>query len=370
MDLRHLFDPLVPVERLKVWVLVPCNDTKDENLQYYYDFQQSYNEYLKCFKLLDINWEWKLIGLNNYKEVINEINDYKNNNNDIPLVLNLCDGDEINGSPGVSIIKYLDKLDIIYTGADEYFYDITTSKIPMKEAFDLKNITTPSWQIIDSNIIDSKIWDNLESPIILKPAISGGSLGVGIKNVVYNHQELENQIKNMTAGYHGAKLDSSGIIAEEFIRGREFTIFIVGSYNLPDHCKIYTPIERVFHKSLPKDEQFLSFDRLWEIYEHEDRMPNDESFYELVKADDSLIEELKELSLQAYKSVKGVGYTRIDIRFNEANKKLYVLEVNAQCGISEDENYTCTGAILRLSNISFEELMIDIINDAFLRRKK
>ena len=46
---------------------------------------------------------------------------------------------------------------------------------------------------------------------------------------------------------------------------------------------------------------------------------------------------------------------------------MYVLEVNAQCGISEDENYTSIGAILRLSGNTFTDLVTDIINDAFIK---
>jgi D-alanine-D-alanine ligase len=46
---------------------------------------------------------------------------------------------------------------------------------------------------------------------------------------------------------------------------------------------------------------------------------------------------------------------------------MYVLEANAQCGLSEDENYTSIGAILRFSNKSFTEIIIAIINDAFKR---
>jgi D-alanine-D-alanine ligase len=51
-----------------------------------------------------------------------------------------------------------------------------------------------------------------------------------------------------------------------------------------------------------------------------------------------------------------------------ATKKLYVLEVNAQCGLSEDEDYTSIGAILRMSNKTFSQLVVEIINDAFLRK--
>ena len=49
--------------------------------------------------------------------------------------------------------------------------------------------------------------------------------------------------------------------------------------------------------------------------------------------------------------------------------KLYVLEVNAQCGISEDEDYTSIGAILRVNGTSFKELILEILQDAFIRNR-
>ena len=35
-----------------------------------------------------------------------------------------------------------------------------------------------------------KLFQKLNSPIIVKPAVSGGSLGVGVKNVVETETEL------------------------------------------------------------------------------------------------------------------------------------------------------------------------------------
>ncbi|MBK6392109.1 MAG: hypothetical protein IPF70_16310 [Saprospiraceae bacterium] len=48
-------------------------------------------------------------------------------------------------------------------------------------------------------------------------------------------------------------------------------------------------------------------------------------------------------------SVKGRGYGRVDIRMDQVTGEMYVLEVNAQCGLSEDENFTSIGAILKYS---------------------
>jgi D-alanine-D-alanine ligase len=67
-------------------------------------------------------------------------------------------------------------------------------------------------------------------------------------------------------------------------------------------------------------------------------------------------------------AVGGTGYGRLDIRMDKVTGKLYMLEVNAQCGLSEDEDHTSIGAILRYAGKSFSGLVRNIINDAFARR--
>ncbi len=161
---------------------------------------------------------------------------------------------------------------------------------------------------------------------------------------------------------------ADGLIAEQFIRGPEYTTLIVGSYQNPDKCIVYPPVERVFHPSLPEDERFLSFDRLWDIYEEESVMPDDADFYDYYRPDPSLIPAIEKLSLDAFIAVKGTGYARVDIRMDASTGKLYMLEVNAQCGLSEDEDYTSIGAILRYSGKSFAQLISEIIIDALQRR--
>jgi D-alanine-D-alanine ligase len=71
--------------------------------------------------------------------------------------------------------------------------------------------------------------------------------------------------------------------------------------------------------------------------------------------------------LDAYKSCAGKGYARLDIRMETSTGKLYMLEVNAQCGLSEDENYTSIGAILKVSGRSFTEIIAEILKDALRR---
>lgn len=370
MSLSTSFLPIIPLEKLKVWVLAPYLVANDANIDYYYDFSQSIEEYTKTFAALDINWQWQPVTMNDYAEIVDTIATEKETGIFFPLVFNICDGDEVNGTPGISVVKLLEEKGLVYTGSDKYFYNITTSKIPMKEAFDLHNVPNARWEAIKiKEQYTNGIFDRLGAPIIVKPSVSGGSMGVGIKNVVENKAELNEQIYKMFDGYRGWNLAADGLIAESFITGPEYTVLIVGSYDKPELAKIYTPVERIFHPSLPDKEKFLSFDRLWEIYEDEEPMPNEGNFYEYETPDSALIDAIQKISWDAYVACKGKGYTRVDVRMDSDTKKLYVLEVNAQCGLSEDENYTSIGAILRVSNKTFAELVIEIINDAFLRTR-
>lgn len=360
----------VPLNQLYVWVLAPHLETSDPNIDYYYDFSQSIAEYSKTFNELDVEWKWQPVTINNYASVIDNIAKKNEKDNKIHLIFNLCDGDEVNGTPGISVVKLLEEKGLFYTGSDEYFYHITTSKIPMKQAFDKAGVPTAPWEAITAR--DQQTGDiirKLGSPIIVKPSVSGGSMGVGVRNVVSTNKELDEQVQNMFDGYRGWQLTSDGIVAESFISGPEYTVLIVGSYDKPGKAKIYEPVERIFHPSLPEKEKFLSFDRLWEIYEEEKPMPDEGNFYEYELPDPSLIEEIKRISWEAFVATRGKGYTRVDLRMDKETGKIYVLEVNAQCGLSEDEDYTSIGAILRLSGKTFTQLVVAIINDAYQRKK-
>ena len=123
------------ISQIRLWILAPSLQTNDPNLDYYYDFSQSIAEYTKICKELQIDWIWQPVTLQDYASVIRNIVIEKEKGTVIPVVLNLCDGDEVNGTPGISVVRMLDASGLIYTGADAYFYQITTSKIPMKKSF-------------------------------------------------------------------------------------------------------------------------------------------------------------------------------------------------------------------------------------------
>jgi len=339
-------------------------ESDDPNLSCYYDFTQSIQEYTKVFEELKLAWTWQPVTIQNFREILGKIAASETK----PLVLNLCDGDEVNGAPGVSVIQEMDRLGLIYTGSDEHFYRITTSKIPMKKAFDKHKVSTANWRVITEKKGTLKgLGKRIGLPMIIKPAVSGGSMGVTVKNVVNTEEELIARVEEIRNGYRGWNLLADGLFVEQFITGPEYTTFITGSADDPEQCVVYEPVQRVFHESLPETEKFLSFDRLWEIYEEEAPMPEKANFYEYTTAPPDLIPAIKQLSLEGYKACGGKGYTRIDSRQDAKTGKLYMLEANAQCGLSEDENYTSIGAILKVSGVSFTQVIAAILQDAIRR---
>src|SRR5437763_6828716 len=98
-------------ENIFIVVLAPQVQTADDTIDYYYDFSQSIEEFTRAFEALQINWQWQQVTMQNFRQVIDSI---ALQYTDKQLVIfNLCDGDEINGAPGVSVIDYLEEKQLI-----------------------------------------------------------------------------------------------------------------------------------------------------------------------------------------------------------------------------------------------------------------
>lgn len=347
-----------------VWVLVPHLETDDENLAWYCDFKQSRAEFRRAFAVLGISWRWQRITLADRDAVVARI--ARSAEKRDVTVFNLCDGDETNGVPGLSVIHALERAGLRYTGADAPFYEGTTSKIDMKRAFDRAGVPTAPWDVVPR---DGKGAAQLLArlgggPVIVKPAISAGSMGVTTKSVVRSAAELREQLQRLRMGYHGWDLTGGGVLAERFVTGREFTTFIVGNHDAASRRLVYPPVERRFNARLPMEERFLSFDRLWGMYEVEDPVggyERDEDLWRYAPVPRNEAARIREVSWAAYEAVGGRGYGRVDLRQDAATGELAVLEVNAQCGLSEDELYTSIGAILKFAGRPYAHAVAAIL---------
>ena len=155
-----------PPAPLLVWVLAPFLETTDPNIDCYSDYSQSQAEYQRAFDALGIEWRWEPVSLDGVEATLERVT--RESEGFTPVVFNLCDGDYLNGVPGVDVIRRLKLLGLCFTGADERFYEVTTSKIDMKTAFEAAGVPTPSWAVIPPKATNARsILKRLGTPVII-----------------------------------------------------------------------------------------------------------------------------------------------------------------------------------------------------------
>jgi D-alanine-D-alanine ligase len=359
MDFSNLLKKYGLAERqLRVWALIPFRD--DGYFGDYYDAATTRAELAEAFAALGLDWHWQPLTMSNLKATIENL--LAASEGSFPLALNYCDGDEVNGFPGISVVRLLEEKDIAFTGADSRFYEISTSKIWMKQLFEQAQVATPPFFEIKNPDEDvAGLCKKLGTPLIVKPSTSAASWGLTLKSVVDNDADLREQFLLLRKGLHGQDFSNCGIYAERFVSGEEFTVFVVGSEKFLESRHVYPPLYRLINQNLPATERFLSYERYWATEASE------EALYENKLAAPELWQPLQELAWRAHCAVGGRGYSRVDIRADDADGQLFVLEVNANCAISSPDDNTSVGHILKFAGQSFSQLIAEILADALER---
>ncbi len=351
--------------RPTVSVFIPYFD-KDGKLESpEYDLPAFRDEVDGWFAALGYEWRWVPVTLKNLRSTIDGLDDACRSHR--CLVMNLCDGNEVDGSPGVSVVRALEDAAIPYTGSSTFFYDITTYKVALKTLLLDRGVpTAPFVALRDLPGDVARIRSEVGYPAFVKPEVSAGSGGIGLKSRVHDEAGVMARVATLLATEDGEFYRKSGIFAERFIDGPEFTVLVVADRRAPHGARAYPPAQRLFHSALPRHERFLSYDRYWSEYKEEPRLPESEPFYRFGKAPAHLRDRLADLAVRAFEAVGGQGYGRVDIRLEEERNELFVLEVNANCGISGDKE-TSVGEILLQSDIPATSLVSEILRDAYDR---
>jgi len=353
----------IPDKEILVWAFIPWLSLEQDFSQAEFNPVYFQQELTEVFAELDVKWKFKLITLENMKEVIEEV--AASQAEYLPVVLNYCAGlDEADGYPGLSVIKLLEAKGIIFTGADSNFEYLSISKIRMKDAFSKANVSTAPYEVIsDINQFSPEFCERLGSPLIIKSATSYGSCGLSLQSVVASDEDIIKQVKSLSQGQHGINFSMESIFVERFINGPEFTVLIVGSTDQPESLKVYPPVELTFNSLLPETERFLSHDRYGGKHEGEIYFSLHNPFFRYQLVGSNLHRRLCDLAKRAYCAVGGNGYGRVDIRMDKVSQELFVLEVNANCVISSkpfstfsDPSETPVGTILHLSGTPFTRI--------------
>ncbi|KAJ3302525.1 hypothetical protein HDV03_004892 [Kappamyces sp. JEL0829] len=304
------------------------------------------------------------IGLVDYRQRILEWLDRANGRS--LCFLNLCDGIETDGYPGLSVVQFLESRQIAFTGSGADFYINSTSKTRLKNLMLEAKVATLPFVVVQPATIDQDLQQAAEVvgyPLIIKPSVSYGSMMISTASIVDNADQAKAYLSTL-----GSYQDE--IFLESFLAGREFTVLCTGDH--ASGVRVFTPAERVFSETLGEREKILSFDICWDgcDLDKNDSGEVPEQPYSYAPAPLELQPYLQgetfaltlDLARRAYIAVSGTGYGRVDIRTRTpASKDAFVLELNANCGLAFGRMASSLGEILILSQVSPDEFLKEIV---------
>ncbi len=280
--------------RPHVHVLLPFNDAGTSP---HYDTAAFRAELYDWFTPLGLEHSWRPVAPRTVDAVVGSLAPDS-------LAFNLCDGDGIDGFPGLEVVQALEDAGIAYTGADPGFYATSSSKLAMKERFRTAGVPTPPY----STALDAEALELLGFPLLLKADVAAAGDGLHRASVVADVNAALADLERLRRAMPGRT-----IFAERYLAGPEHSVLVVGDQALPG-------VEAVFESTVAPANRVL-------FAGHRDL---EHCTYARSRCD------LGQDALRAYAAVGGRGYGRVDLRL-DAVGAAQVLEVNANPGLSRDE---------------------------------
>jgi D-alanine-D-alanine ligase len=260
----------------------------------------------------------------------------------IDIVFNICEGmGNRNRESQVPVI--LDILGIPYVGSDGLTMGLTLDKAMAKKVFLSEGIATPKFFLADEHY-DFDNLDSMKFPFIVKPSHEGSSKGVCEDSIVSDRAALERQVKETSRLYRQPAL------VEEFIRGGEFTVLVIGNKD-PQGL-------------MPVQIQITGRLQLGDLIYTSRRLDGDDIVYVCPpKVDEALRRELCDMAVRAYKAVGCLDFGRVDFRVDESGRP-YVLELNPLPSLSSADVFPL---IAQAEGMTFQGLILKIVDTALER---
>lgn len=263
-------------------------------------------------------------------------------NLDVDIVFNISEGlTGRNRESQVPVI--LEMRGIPFVGADGLTLALTLDKLMAKKFFLAEGIPTPRFIEVkeESHLINA---DHLRFPLIVKPRCEGSSKGIDVNARVNNFEELVRRASYIVNTYKQSAL------VEEFIKGKEFTVAIVGN----DPPEVLPPVQVKIEGELNLGEKFYTFGHI-SSPELEYVCP--------APISKELENKLKGLALRAYQAVECRDFGRIDFRVDEQDNP-YVLEINPLPCLAAEDVFVLIPKVL---GMTYPQMIGKILESAFKR---
>ncbi len=261
----------------------------------------------------------------------------------VDIVFNIAEG--LQGrNREAHIPALLEFLNIPYTGSDPLTLSLTLDKAMAKRIVMSQEVPTPRFKKVER--MEDLYNLNLRYPLFIKPCYEGSSKGVRLDSKILDSRALTEKAGGLLETY------SSPLLVEEFVRGPEFTVGILG--NEPARVLGVMQIEII---GSPPEESIYSLEikREWEKKVRYHCPPS---------IDPSLLKKIEEVALRSYRALECRDVSRVDIRVGE-DQKPYFLEINPLPGLSPV--YGDLVIMARSMGWDYGELVKTILHNALKR---
>eukprot|EP01017_Pseudomicrothorax_dubius_P014798 TRINITY_DN17327_c0_g1_i1.p1 TRINITY_DN17327_c0_g1~~TRINITY_DN17327_c0_g1_i1.p1 ORF type:complete len:462 (+),score=104.55 TRINITY_DN17327_c0_g1_i1:859-2244(+) len=266
------------------------------------------------------------------------------------FVINMCDGSPGEPMAGIEVAEELERHGLVFTGCSSASLKVT--KQQMKDICVTAGIPTPRFRFAFSADDIKLAAKELNFPLFAKHHNGYNSVSMSKDAKALNEEELLRVSGSIMEEF-------GGVLIEEYIAPREFTVLLVESLVDGEDPIVLTPVECIFTDG----EEFKHFDLKWKDSANIGWKP---------VTDEKEIKLLETTSIQAFKAMNFNSFIRIDYRMN-AKGELYFLEANANCSIffEKKEAWGSADFILsldpRFNQVSFLDHLIQL---AFKEHKK
>ncbi|GAB4164618.1 MAG: hypothetical protein Tsb0017_03010 [Geothermobacteraceae bacterium] len=267
------------------------------------------------------------------------------------LVFNMAEG--LHGaSREAQIPAMLEMLQIPYTGSDPLTLGICLDKYRTKEILGYHRIPTPAFALVES---PEQVPAELRYPLMVKPPLEGSSKGITDSSLVHNADELAREIRRIRSNYGQPSL------VEEFLRGREFTVALLGNGS----ALRVLPIVEIDFATLPAGANpIYSYEAKW-LWDSEDA-PLD-IFHCPAPLDPPLRRAIEDLCRKAFHHLGCRDWCRIDVRLDRDGAP-QIIEVNPLPGVlPRPEQNSCFPKAARAAGLTYEEMINEVVNAACAR---
>jgi D-alanine-D-alanine ligase len=230
----------------------------------------------------------------------------------VDIVFNIAEG--LQGrNREAHIPALLEFLDIPYTGSDPLTLSLTLDKAMAKRVVMSQNIPTPRFKKVER--VEDLHGLDLRYPLFIKLCHEGSSKGVRLDSRILDPQSLREKTTGLLKTY------GSSLLVEEFVKGPEFTVGILGNED-----PFVLGVMQIEIKGRPPEESIYSLEikREWEEKVRYHCPP---------LIDQGLSRKIEEVALRSYRVLECRDVSRVDIRVGE-DCTPYFLEVNPLPGLS------------------------------------